>query len=517
MLPEHEAFPTAYLLHFLRTFLNELLGRYANLQQFIEQTSREAGGRSPELLVVFSDRVQTRIKRLVKWSRTLVDLPLDSATRSRLTSPFNFLIETSVTFQQFHRTLRWFSAPWPEAEVFQFLRRVFKENKLESLFRELNGSIVFNDEFNFVTYDVGYVSKSSPRLDLAAWALPKSERSNPLLWPVLTHEVAHSRFDEEEIFEQISEENWGGIKDQRQKDLLNRWGVELNADLFGFRLLGPAYLYALLYFSVFFIRENLRQPVVPDKVNLKVLSDMGQVVPLHPPPAVRIKLLLKEAMAARLTSGVSQRLSREGLETIRELFYSRLEFDNLNGEFDAKEFGEYLLPENNVEQLWETLKVFQGKILPERHGVTDQDVETTATLATRLDQGLLAGSIHDPGNLEIVRDYVRASAGGAKEFDWTPVEALTRENALRKLDESPARMIDIINAGWINRGTQLKKENPEARRVPGYGFVYPKDDTDEEIDSATPQILNALIEPTRQLQKSIQVALIFSSLSLDYE
>jgi hypothetical protein len=89
-----------------------------------------------------------------------------------------------------------------------------------------------------------------------------------------------------------------------------------------------------------------------------------------------------------------------------------------------------------------------------------------------------------------VRAYLAGNESGVK-----------RNAALEQLDESPARMIDIVNAGWMSKS-----------RDPYWQKPICKSGQTNEMLLKWPQFLDPLIESSRQLQKSIQVSLIISSL-----
>src|SRR5687767_5499483 len=107
-----------YPFNYLQAFLNELLARYAHLQQFLERTRLETGKKSPKLLEAYSAQLQDRINELITCADDLSATPPEEINPAHLVDVFIYLSEESDTFQQLHRTLRWFSAPWPEAEVF---------------------------------------------------------------------------------------------------------------------------------------------------------------------------------------------------------------------------------------------------------------------------------------------------------------------------------------------------------------------------------------------------------------
>jgi hypothetical protein len=487
-----------HLLIFLRAFINELLGRYVSLYQFVDRSRREAGGQATALLEEYSKRLNENVVRLLTFLPTLYDLPVpdDRIEKSYLSGVFGFLVAESEEFQKTHRTLRWFSEPWPEAELFQFLKRVFEERGLEKEFKELNPSIVFHDVYNFLTYDIGYMQHSVNRAELDAWALPKSESSNPLLWTVLVHEVAHDIYGESRIHNYLRDQISSFPKYDNHgmplPDLLDLWSRELTADLFSFHVLGPAYLYSLIYFSVFFVKDDLRTPFLTETTGHEVWHHPTKDPRnLHPPPKDRIKLLIAEMASLNLNRSPEHASS---LEVFESLFNARCELDNAKGIFESRDSELIELPEAVMKKLWQTLKQMQRDVFPKDKALGQRDIRDATSLFNRLKEGELASALPRPGrDLDKVRAYVQGNE-----------PLVSREVALQQLDEKPARMIDIINAGWMNKAIDSNWGQP---------IFHTETSKDRLLE--WPLLLDQLIEPSRQLQKSIQVALIISPLLQD--
>jgi hypothetical protein len=479
-----------HLLIFLRAFINELLGRYLGLYQFVDRSRREAGGQATSLVDEYYYQLDQSVSRLLAFLPTLYDLPVpdEQVDKQYLCGVFGSLRFESEEFQKTHRTLRWFSEPWPDAELFQFIKNVFKERGLQEQFDELNPSIVFHDVYNFLTYDIGYMQHSVNRADLDAWALPKSESSNPLLWTVLVHEVAHDIYDDSLIHDYLGEQLRSFPKSPEKIELLDTlslWSRELNADLFSFHVLGPAYLYSLIYFSVFFVKNDLRTPFLTESKSPEVWSrPTRDSRNLHPPPKDRISLLIDEMSSMNLTQSPEH---AHCLEVFKALFYARCEFDNAEDFYEPREYESIELNDEVKRNLWKSLKELQLEFFPKEYVLGERDIQDSISLYKRLKKRELACALPRPErDLNKLLQYVQRNE-----------QNVSRSVALHQLDEKPARMIDIINAGWMN-----KADDPY--------WLKPVCSIEQLADASTewPQILDPLSEPARQLQKSIQVALI---------
>lgn len=467
---------------YIRLFFTELFGRYSHLQHFVEHAPRDLRDRSPNLIHHYLSELNSVLRRLGAWGYTISDILDEALEVDELLGTFQSFLNESDKFQDTHRGLRLFATPWPESDLFQFLQQLFYERGLARRFDELQPSIVFSDEFNFLTFDLRHhLSFFPPSSALPVWALPKAESGNPLLWPVLAHEVAHSLFPEEELKKRIVECAAGAFSGA-DYGLLVRWGIELNADRFAYKVLGPAYLCALIYFSIFFVTDNLRAPVT---------SGPHESGGLHPPPETRIRLLLEEVNAAKIHEPSMQ----GAIENIEALYNTRKEFDFKNGTFEVEDYRNHLPSSDTaVDELWKIVKRVQTDLLPEIDGLTfdEHDLKSAARLSDRLNDNLLAASLPDSESVSKLRCTLDQIEKGK-----TTKEKLVKAELVTALDERPATMLEITNAGWLCKIRKMKSDSKVADLV--------------RLDLR--KSLEVMREPARQLQKSIQVALILSSVS----
>jgi hypothetical protein len=496
--------PDRTLLDFLQTFLTELIGRYAHLRQFVEEAKRELRGGTPNLLFHYENLLSSRLKVLQGFTPTLADLPEGTWDVDALEQPFEFLVTQSAEFQSLHKALRWFPTPWPESGLFQFLTQLCREKRIERQFRQMNATAVFSDEYNFLTSDVNqHLPTSSERSNLVVWALPKCENANPLLWPVLAHEIAHSLYKREELIENLKDK-LPRFHDPTRAEVLKSWAMELNADLFAQRMFGPAYVYSVIYFSIFFTKVNLRAPVEPER-------DRGRKG-FHPPLETRIRLLSKETKSKRQWR--DQRLQKvwKSFDVFNELFSAREKFDVRLlplGESDRA----YVFEEGVAEEIWEAVKEFQAGTYP-GIDLTTENLEASADLWERLDANQVAGSVVNLKGVIELREYLQEQSGRVKarhkgpdmpdSGETTPETKRSRDQLLEGLNERPALMGEIINAGWMDKAHKTKKGWPFFDEAAGDSDKESFDDTD---------FCAKLLESARQLQKSIQTALILGPIA----
>jgi hypothetical protein len=507
MPSSNHAQPPASVLY-IKAFEAELLARYSHLNHFVEQCSREARDRSPHLFSAYRSKLSEELVRLETWAPNVFSVPDETDPGPRISGFFEFLRDQSDRFQENHRALRSFGTPWPESEVFEFLRQLFDENGLGAEFETLHPTIVYVNEFNFLKYDLREeLSLPKATSTFAVWALPLAEASNPMLWPVLVHEVAHSLFDPEIIQKRIHAE----LKDRCQPEilaLLKRWSIELNADYFAYRMLGPAYIYCLMYFGMFFLPGRLRDPLS---------ADTQFASRSHPPPEDRLRYLRKEfetfLSAHQLDKNLKLKAQYDRFSAMYDWRVGQDSRESVGGDGDplarrpkSQLSGDLIEDLNRVRSI---VKEVQHELLPQMRDVCfcPQELDFAHGLSVRLtDKDLVIGSIRENADLKELNQYLTSPLEKSTEkrrLDEVEVSKTKKEH-LAVLNERPARMFEILNAGWNAKIAALAgwKLNPG-----------PPDNLSEGASNLVDRIMRKSREMTRLLQKSTQISIILSSVS----
>jgi hypothetical protein len=433
---------------FLRAFFTELLERYSGLLAFVEQSRLEAKGRSPNLFLAYGAELRDAVQDLLGF-KDPIENTIPGSDLQGLYNVFDYLSELSTRFQQLHLALRSFATPWPESAVSQFLAKLFVERSIDKDLNALHPTIVYSDEFNFLKYDLRddlYLPPGSSAF--AVWTLPKSEGTNPLFWPVLAHEIAHSLFSPDEAFEQIDFAIQKGFEKRRYAQL-RHWSLELNADYFAYRLLGPAYVCCLVYFCAFFLRSRLRYPLSSDETEGGRDSFLAAS---HPPPRIRIMFLLNELKAITLTEGWTRAIA-----VIENIYHSRLRFDHEARDYEPDRDVMTFDPESRdlkaLEEVWNAIKSTQMNTEVSRHGWTVNDLASSEVIGAQLGDGLLAASIGDKQKRTELRQSIEVLSaelekGSPEDAERLLVEFSKYEKSL-SLNERPAQMFEILNGGWF--------------------------------------------------------------------
>lgn len=480
----------------IRAFLAELLGRYSHLRAFVDRCSKDARGRSPNLFAAYLSEIGEAEEELVSFAPSLFAASETVSTKNDLFGSFDFLVESSIRFQKNHEALRSFATPWPDSEVFQFLNLLFAENGLASDFQSLHPTIVNSDEFNFLKYDLRRdLLMPTASSAFAVWALPKSESTNPLLWPVLAHEVAHSFLPPPDPVLKELELKWASQQSPQEYAALRQWAMEFNADYFAYRLLGPAYIMCLMYFSMFFVDLRLRDP----------LSSNGFVADSHPPPNCRITFLRSEfeGFCAQNHVGANSKL-KHTYDKFLDIYDARLRLDTKRLDWDPV----YKQPDDStLKTVWNVVTTAQRRATPHMRQLCFcvKELETAHRLGTSLNAGFVAGSVRADQSIDQVRAWLKG--GGLSP---------SKKDMLRHLNERPARMFEIVNAGWVANVRSIlgvrRVPEPASDVTDASGEV-----ADGDYGSAVRTGVSQIVKDSRYLslllQKSIQISIVLSSLS----
>jgi hypothetical protein len=472
------------------------LGCYAHLEAFLEHRSKEAKGRSPHLFTVFREQVAEAVQEIQSKLPIILRASQTSPVQSdQIISFLDYLVDQSDRFQRVHNALRSFATSWPDSEVFEFLKRLFGEDELRAEFDALNPTIVYWDEFNFLRYDLRQdllLRRTAP--PHAVWALPKAESTNPLLWPVLVHEVAHSLYQPEVI--QLAAKKSANLKlTQQQLTTLLHWSVELNADYFAYRILGPAYIMCLMYFGMFF-GGGLREPVG---------ADGRFVAHTHPPPNVRIDFLRREFSKFCETNGLGKNSAFvQYYDLFCGLYEARLNLDQerRDSECDAALSDPGF--EDALAALWDAIRRAQstsGGLRTECF--CQQEMETAYRLSDHLLRGWIAPTTRADLQLGQLGEYLRDPVG----------TGLSKRAVLERLDERPATMFEVITAGWLARIRWLYRLSAETL-VPSKDALQTAPSAFEKASQTfSRNSLRDSRELSVLLQKSIQISRITSAIS----
>lgn len=252
-----------------------------------------------------------------------------------------------------------------------------------------------------------------------------------------------------------------------------------------------------MYFSMFFAHPPLNQFQVTDP---------------HPPPEGRIALLLCE-----LNDFLDKHPSTKGsdwkgtYDEFATIYGGRIEFDDKRSGADNRREIPWL------RTVWDFVKTLQHRATPRMSEVCfcEEELDTAHRLGRSLYDGVVAGSVIDDPSLNIVRELLNGEESRQKTSGH-------KKAMLQHLNERPARMFEILTAGWVAKTIGLTK-SLQGSRGPvaldsGAGGRMGTDDQKEfnaEVHNLVSKIVKQSLVLSVLLEKSIEISVILSSLSPD--
>ncbi len=354
-------------------------------------------------------------------------------------------------FRELHDQLKYMFTPWPSPQLRELVSELIVERDHEAH----EGPWVLIDDYTY-WLDFYTVREDKDELEdqrqykgpFPGYALPKCEKDNPLMWPIIVHELGHSLWDKadleavvrEEILEnkllvQICEKYTGSISQGEKLDIpifVLNWIEEFFSDFYALELMGPCFLPALL---------NLVCTRAPSRSFWHASSG-------HPPPRHRILAMfsyldnrLAKMRASENPEHVAEAIAlKSSLEVCREFFNYRLEFEHSEG------LNSYSVPEQQIKSAYFSsdgdLSHYFNALTGIAYGQTTRKTIEKALglsktisfrlgsqmgeLFSRLDRGIPIGALFD-------REQSSANHPDSNK------------------NEKPMSIRTIINAGWLSR------------------------------------------------------------------
>jgi hypothetical protein len=406
---------------FISLFLNEILEKYLRMWLFVVECERELPWYTESRLTTsLKSELQAQLIEILRLAQRFSRFQTLDADRVMETTLM--LQEYAEEFERLHESLQWVSKPWVGEETYSFVADFFRDKHADEFYAKLNGSLSYMPIYNFWNYpvDVHFPGSSGGHRTIA-WALPCAEQHNPLMWPIILHEIGHEIVRLEEIDLQACE----SFVHTPEFDKCRKWAGEIGADIIALELAGPAYLFPLISLAIFFVRQNLRMPQNR-----------------HPPPLARIELMIEHLKEM----GLDPQLNKfKPLRFCLDILDERLNIDRLKRQLEEDEAQ---VAEENTKQIGKAVfNILRKKNLPIVRFSKHQYSEALL-LAKKLSKGQMIASSR-PRNAEAqVRERLKALAAGPT--GETPSKKY--EECIVNLNEHPARSCEIVMAGWLNKG-----------------------------------------------------------------
>lgn len=425
-------------------YFQELLERVIRYDLFLEFIKSDDDVRRVNIIKSLDKLVAELRKRLGEELLPLVLVEnLQTRHYEAVIRKLRILSENIQTIHQ--KTLVWLYTPWAKPEVYIFLEGLFRNGGGTDVFRKLNGDVVFVDEYNFWGHKVDRDLQEIQELPAAnVWALPKIEYNNVLMWPMLLHEVGHSLslyYEIEDRARELFDRKWRGPVPPEMKAKLANWCKEISADLIAQKVLGVAYLCAVLAHATVFITSNLNN------------SD-----PAYPSIRLRYEILRRGLSDAGMNLGAKEYAI---VEEFIELFHMRRQIDH--GLVNRGNFDDAVMPNQAAEEeeMANQLAALIEEVQRERLKVeifTASNFKNAAEMLGRLTNGVLVSS--SAGEAALASGRAQLEQLG-KEASGSESDVQRFRDILISLREEPCRVSEIVNGGWLYRMSKWRQDFDE--------------------------------------------------------
>jgi len=402
-----------------------------------------------QIAATFRKEAQALRDKLQIVAQGIANAEASGAIAQRLTSASlaRSIAKCTRNFYDLHLQLSFIQGPWIAPEMETFVRAVC-EDVAASIHAPRAVSIVTSDNYIFEEVNLSaYFSSLTGTKNAGATPtlfIPKIDAGNPLLWPTLIHEYAHTHhvyIEGTPLYLFVK----GLNVSQEARDILMRWTEELYCDLFAQHLLGPAYLAALTDFVIFtapieYIEAETETHPLPRFRVTALFGDLGLADERVP---FERALIAAEGHSNTLAS-ISSLLFDERCEwELRDgapLPSKRQRTRRMPVEVDLNHFRNEVL---------RTIDEFVPEPLRrDRFGAA-----TLTSLTNRLTDRIPIGSIPIVWERERARKQMRAASDAidAELLTASPAEDKIEAELHRMQDaiaERPTTISEILNAGW---------------------------------------------------------------------
>lgn len=253
--------------------------------------------------------------------------------------------------------------------------------------------------------------------------LAELEKDNPLKWALLAHEMGHALDEAKNIGEIVL-----GTEAEEQIGMPPRWITELVADSIAIKVLGPTYFCAF--------------------ASLTLLDDNPtRYYSSHPALHKRIEMLKQELGLM----GVLENKTKEIVNEYYQLVMERVK-------------GEPRFPEDTMftwEDTFNRVREAVNKEVMEVHKFNEIDRKESETLAGLLRKGIPISSFMDEERCCSINEEAKQllhdlrKTTGANRDKRLPDFKRRLNRIIKDFDEEPTHPIKILNAGWIDRWSEL--------------------------------------------------------------
>jgi hypothetical protein len=253
--------------HFLYFYLFETWEKILQTSSFVNQREHRRSRRNWAIINNFLDYLDHLTKQL---DSTAVPFLLNLTDGKKFL--FRDFIQSIIDIKNvlsalftLHEQLNFLSGRIEIQGAYDFIRKLEADssggprNPISWL--QHNPSIALTDKYDFIQQDFGKIL--SARLDELGLqtlvtsvpeivlTLPKSEVDDPLMWAILTNQIAHLMIEDYRILEAITAQTEAYTTVDRESQYIYcNWAQEICSDLIALRLLGPSYFFSFVSMEI---------------------------------------------------------------------------------------------------------------------------------------------------------------------------------------------------------------------------------------------------------------------------
>jgi hypothetical protein len=405
----------------------EVFEKISRLKRYLEShysSSKTEGKEVVGLFMSALEATQKNLEGVVSYLKKPV--VLNYAEKASITRRIS---NAFLTIMNLHDQLQLVYGSWVRPETQTFINEVLEFFPIERKPSKVN--IVLTNEYNFLEGNLTWLFadiltnnniSSQLKEENPTVFLPKIDYDNPLNWAILAHECGHTDIlgisnllnDPHIIPSSVS---------GRNKIILENWVEEIYCDLIASRVLGPAYLASFASYALL----------------VSGIDGNEKSYETHPANIVRISII-QEYLESR---NIKVPLRKEifGCTDIGSYYFNMLEkYNEISRKF-LNTYSTHVAPPFDLTELVDTISEQVDEIVKLEISLTGDDFNRIEFLQERLSNGITIASYQELDKLKIAKE----------NYPIENVKIDELNNAKLALQETRAKLWEIINTGWINK------------------------------------------------------------------
>ncbi len=400
--------------------LAESIEKIIRMEAFLDDVMGHASEDDVNIIKYYQNIIELIKKDLIDPAEELKLHHGKDITREILTPCVNKCLAVFLRIRKLHILLGYVPSIQARTEIYTFAKSLLKE--LPSIKdKKLELSIVLSDIYNYEEINIGktlneagVVGQAIPE-DLVILELPKVEKDNPLMWAILVHEIGHML---DNNYLKVTEQIFIDINlPSNQLRVLKNWTKEIVSDMISLRIMGPSYLMSFMFFNL-------------------LLGDLETYSTTH--PSAKYRILLMESK-------------------LKDYEFGTEEVNDILKLVDDIQTFEYNLDTDYCPECATKLKQNVSKNSIKKFDTLGAKVITKIE-EINLNQFTSDNNRHS----ELLSNYFkdRIPINSSRKLDDDELRKLCKSfkkdrdniyDLLKRFEEKPNLISEIINAGWIHK------------------------------------------------------------------